>query len=434
MLNKQIQPTTLGGIQRLAKTIKRSEGVIHTKALDIAARAASYENYAHALKQLTKAKPNKSGHPLYFSVFWYDRSSPGYKSGREVLEVHLSKPLLDIASKKELGKTPGVGWFRLASPDHLVRDRIGHSQDEAINAICKAVRTLKFIEATGLKPSTDYEAAYPDRNSDNSLPNTDHDTLWHDPETGQFILVDEPYPQSLDHDARASWAKFHNWHLQDAQWQGMYAPRMSRMYVATDASTGYDFTRLMANIDNLSEPLTPADWKGESSEGHEPFYSPLATTPQDQKRAVAKGTIFRLSSSKTRPMRAWDAPHNVRRPNAVMPIDQHQHVAKLINAVEQSKAKPAGVFDRMSSIKSLLEDWFLDEHDREETDKYELFYYRRLEHNDPLVFQASSPEGVVRLLEEIKTILQTAYIDCAPLRSMIKKIDTSIKYTSRRLA
>jgi len=130
------------------------------------------------------------------------------------------------------------------------------------------------------------------------------------------------------------------------------------MFISTDASTGYDFKGLMAKINDIPYPITAENWTGTSYKGHDTFFSPLTVTPQDKKKAVAKGTIYRTSSSKTAPMRSWDTPYNERRPNAVMSIEAHQLAARLIKAIEQSAAKPWTVNTRLSSIKSKLEDWF----------------------------------------------------------------------------
>lgn len=431
MLNKNIQPSTIGGIKRYAKQLKKANGIPHHEALDVAARNASFENFAHALNQLPKLDATKSNYQLFYTVYWYDQKS--YKAGREVLEIELSMPLLEIASKNELKNSNGLGWFRLTSPDHFVSDHLSYSQEEARKRICKAVRVLRFMEATGLKPSKDSDAAYPNRDHHNKLPKTDHSTDWYDPDTGQFILIDEPYLDPIVDSERAAWAQKHNWHLQVSQWPGMYYPGMSNMFVSTDASTGYNFKSLMAKIDSISDPVTEENWIGVSSKGHDTFISPLSVTPQDKKRAVAKGTKYRASSSKTQPMRNWDAPHNERRPNAVMSVESHQIAARLIKAIEQSSAKPWAVNTRLSSIKSKLEDWFFSEHDKHVTDKFDLFYYGSIDMSDPYVLQADSSKGVISLLQELKNLLSVSYIDCQPLRKMIRKLDTSINLASKNL-
>lgn len=43
-----IQPSTLAGIKRLAKTIKRERGISHAEALDAAAKAGGFQNFRNA--------------------------------------------------------------------------------------------------------------------------------------------------------------------------------------------------------------------------------------------------------------------------------------------------------------------------------------------------------------------------------------------------
>lgn len=45
-------PTTLEGLKKLAKKIKRESGYIHTECLEIAARRMGYGSYKHARREL----------------------------------------------------------------------------------------------------------------------------------------------------------------------------------------------------------------------------------------------------------------------------------------------------------------------------------------------------------------------------------------------
>ena len=62
MLNKNIQPSTIGGIKRNAKQLKKANGISHHEALNIAARNASFENFAHARNQLPNTNVTKSNY------------------------------------------------------------------------------------------------------------------------------------------------------------------------------------------------------------------------------------------------------------------------------------------------------------------------------------------------------------------------------------
>lgn len=429
MLNHSIHPSTLGGIKRYAKQLKSSLNIPHHEALDRAAKAAGFANFAHANKQLRDTDSTSADFTLFLTSFWYDRRTK--KIGRELLEVNLSKAFSDIITSQDLKRTSALSRFRLASPDHLVDDWINESQEVAIDLICKAVRAVRFIEHTELKPVKFTLAVFPASNEKNRLPGSDHSSFWCEPSTGQILYMDEPYIRAVEHPERIDWAKKHNWNLQLSKWGGIYAPGRTCMYLATDASTGFDFSGLMSKIDNMPVALTAELWGGKSELGHEPFYSPLCTSSQDKKRAVPKGSIYRADGGKTLPMQRWNSPQNERRPNGVMSVNKHQLAARLIKAIECSSEKPFSVNNRLSAIKSDLENWFFSEHDRTVTDKFDLFYYTGISGDDPLVQQSNSQIGVIGLLNELKALLSSEYVDCAPLRRLINKINTSIKLTSR---
>ncbi len=69
----------------------------------------------------------------------------------------------------------------------------------------------------------------------------------------------------------------------------------------------------------------------------------------------------------------------------------------------------------------VLENWFFAEHEKEVTDKYDLFYYGGVERNDPLVLKSNTTQGVVCLLNDLKALLLNAYIDCAPLKKTLAR-------------
>tara|TARA_R110001606_G_scaffold8255_2_gene36160 strand:+ start:2439 stop:3752 length:1314 start_codon:yes stop_codon:yes gene_type:complete len=425
MLNENVRPSSIAGIKRLAKQIKKDQGIQHAAALDMAAKAASFENFKHARRSLSsQASLKASKHQLFITIYW--RETKPYREGRETLQIDLSKPLLELCSKLELKIARGLGG-RLVAPDHIVHDTVAQSQEFARGEICKAVRTLRFMEATGLRPSDDYRAAYPGRDLDNKLPNTDHATDWYDPANGQFVLVDEPYSPALVSEKRAEWARQHDWHLQASKWPGIYYPYNCSFFVATNASNGYDFVGLMKKIDSLEAPLVLEDWNGTSVPSHEVFASPMAKTPQDIRRARCKGTIIREASRTTTPYGAFG--HERRKPTAKMPIPSHIEAGKIIKSVLASPYKPYSVNRRVDSVRSTLEDWMSSEIRRDELNGPEFFdvYYKDADETGPYAEAAKTSAGLIRILEELKAKLSEHYPECAPLRQQFGKIDTSIK-------
>lgn len=150
------------------------------------------------------------------------------------------------------------------------------------------------MEGTGLKPLTKRRSRFAEIRVSDNLPKQDHTTEWIDPDTGQFILVDEPYRDPVVEGERLDWAEKYNWHLEASTWPGMYFPHRCGLFVTTDAKQGYDIRSLIQKINGLSEPVSEDPWQGMSAEGHDVFLTPMAKTAQDRRRSKPKETIVRL--------------------------------------------------------------------------------------------------------------------------------------------
>ena len=84
MLNGNIRPATLVGIKRLATRIRKSEGISHHTALELASRRADFQNYAHAHHALSlDTSSNRVRHQLFLSCYWRDRDT--YEEGSGTL-------------------------------------------------------------------------------------------------------------------------------------------------------------------------------------------------------------------------------------------------------------------------------------------------------------------------------------------------------------
>jgi hypothetical protein len=433
MLNNNIRPSTLEGVKRLATRIKKERGVKHSNALDLAAQSANCANYRHARRTLPAHGQSRVRQILFLTVYWYDEKT--YGCGRETLEVTLSKPILDMCNKADLKKVRGLGTMRMVAADHFVSDMLAQSQDYAREVICRAERSLRFMEHTGLRPSQDRRLSYPDGSHDSKLPDSDHPTYWVDPASGQFILIDEPYRNAPDAAVRTAWTNRHAWRLRKSSWPGMYYPHKCDLYIATNDTPGYDLDALLAKIDAIPAPITEENWIGESAPSLDVFVSPAATTPQDRRRARSKGTIFPEPTAKTIPYsqmlgNLW------RRPAGAMPVAVHIEVGRIIKSVIYSSLTPYSVERRMNSLRATLEDWLGLEIGRSQLDGPEFFdvYYRDADSDGPYAKAAESRSGLIRILGELKQKLQGAYPDCAPLRKKIRLIDTSQSLIGRMKA
>lgn len=426
MLIGGVRPTTLDGVKSLAAQLRKEQGIKHSNALDIAARAANCTNFRNAQSVLPARGPAVSRPYVLLTIYWCDKEKR-YQIGRETLRIELSRPILEICSKSKLKDVRGFGNLRMVAEDHFVCDSLAQTQSYARERLSTAERSLRFMERTGLRPSKDYRKAYPKGSMDNKLPGMDHSTDWVDPATGQFILVDEPYGGVPDEIERAEWAAHNGWRIAKTSWPGMYNPHNCDLYVATVGDAGYDLDALVTKIEAMPAPLLAKDWAGESVPSWETFVSPNATTPQDIRRARCRGTTYPVDSATSVPF-SYNLGSSRRRPKGELSIEGHIEAGRLIKAVLWSDQRPYSVYRRMDALRSTLEDWMGREIARGQLDGPEFFdvYYHDLEDGDPLKNGVESREDVIVLLGELKKKLQTVYPDCAPLRQQLRRIDMSV--------
>lgn len=427
MMIGDVRPTTLDGVKSLAAQLRKRHGLKHAEALDAAARAAACGNFRHAQKVLPMRGSGLARPYVLLTIYWCDREQR-YRVGRETLRIELARPILDTCSKSLLKEVRGFGNLRMAADDHFVCDTIAPNQSYARDRLTTAERSLRFMERTALVPSRDYRKGYPKGSLDNRLPDTDHATDWLDPATGQVIVVDEPYRDVPNEPRRAAWAAQHGWRITRTDWPGMYNPHNCDLYVATDAATGYDLEALVATINAMPLPLLAEDWAGDSVASWDTFVSPMATTPQDVRRARCRGTIYPNDSATTVPF-SYNMGSSRRRPKGALGIEGHIEVGGMIKAVLASRARPYSVYRRMDKLRSTLEDWMAKEIKPGELEGPEFFdvYYHELDDVNPLHEQASARVGLLAILDEVAGRLRAAYPNCAPLRTQLNRIAMSAK-------
>lgn len=426
MLTDKIHPKTLSGIKRLASQLRREHGVKHSAALELASKAASCENYKHALRTLPDTGLSLKHPCVFLTIYWCDEEQ-NYRRGRETLRIELPRPILELCTKSDLRRVRGFLDLRMVAEDHFVSDEIAHSQEYARNRICTAERSLRFIEQTGLRPCRNYQKAHPKRLAGDKLPNNDHGTHWIDPACDQFILVDEPYSLSPNETARAAWADRNGWRIVKTSWPGMYNPYDCDLYVATDVSSGYDLDPLVAKINAMPPPLIQSDWSGESSSSWETFLSPMSSTQQDKRRARSRGTVFPVASRSTFPY-SYRMGSTQRRPAGNLGVAKHKTAGRVIKAILNTRPISPGVYDRLSSLRSVLEDWLALEIGRDELPGRELFdvYYNDTDDDRRFCAQMKTDEDFIERLDGLRQLLKDAYPDCAPLRQQLRRIDMSV--------
>ena len=84
-----------------------------------------------------------------------------------------------------------------------------------------------------------------------------------------------------------------------------------------------------------------------------------------------------------------------------------------------------GVKSRLNSLRCTLEDWLALEIRRDELQGPEFFdvYYHEADASGSAWEKASSQQGSIELLEELKTILVSNYPECDPLKREVCRVD-----------
>lgn len=434
MSSGAIRPSTLDGIKRLAKSLKTERGIQHIRALDAAAQVAGFQNFRHAenvLRAVPKSERPHPGHRIFLTAYWKDRE--GDASGRETLTIWLSAPWGDLITPLQLQNHRALMDFRAEGPDHLAREHLLSVQSEARRAVCAAARVLHFMDATKLRPSKGYSRAFPGGQSSNAIPGRDHDSIWYDPETKRYLCADEPYERAVESKSkvleREAWAKQNCFAIVKPEWAGMYAPDVgSRLYLVAHEKIGISLQPIAAVLDKLPAPIVESTWDGESVP-MKPFF-------------VSPGTIAKAAATKDRPKapRKSNGQRNSigyvmtfvgpqRRPNGRMPIEVHAEVGRLLKSVLVATYNRKGVYNRINSIRSELDEWTQREYNHDELPNKQFFdlYY----HESGSTFSRSLTEAErerhAESLVKAKRLLGEHYPDSPPLRSLLKNVDAAVK-------
>jgi hypothetical protein len=286
VMSVSVKPTTLVGIKRYAKQIKKADGLSHQAALDRAAQAADFQNFRHAQRKLPvgdgrkeRVKPH-TAHRLYLTAYWRDRAS-GVR-GRETLSVDLSVDWMQLIKPSKFANDRTLGGFRVVAPDHFESSSHADSQSSARRRICAAVRTLHFIEATGLQPAKGYGRVFTGGVSVSGVPGRDHASVWYQPATKRYVFVNEPYEAAARSRAaeREAWAKENGIEVARPGWAGMYNPDGgSQLYLFSQAGRGVSLADVVAKLNQLPPPMVEAGWNGTSAAAQPIFVSPRQGEP-----------------------------------------------------------------------------------------------------------------------------------------------------------
>jgi hypothetical protein len=431
MSSEAIQPSSLDGIKRLAKSLKTERGIQHVRALDDAARAAGFQNFRHAsnaLRHGAVATRTRPGHRVYVTVYWKDRKAS--TTGRETLSVWLSVPWGELVTPAQLQHHRALMHFRGEGTDHLARVNLEDSQSQARRQACATARTLQFMDATKLRPSKSHSRAFPGGRSVNAVPGRDHYSIWYDRVSKRYLFADEPYELAAQSKAseRATWSAHHGFPIVKPDWPGMYNPDGgSRLYLTADAQKGVPLAPVVAALNALPPPIVESTWDGESAPFGPIFVSPgapsRADTSSPKPDATRKHSVARNS---VQYVQTFVGPQ--RRPKGRMPVEVHSEVGSLLKSVLAVSYHRKGVYNRVDAIRSELDEWTQREYNYDELPNEQFFdlYYHGAESTYARSITSEERDRHVASLTRVREILVKHYPECPPLRSLMTKVSAAV--------
>lgn len=432
MSSKIIQPSTLVGIKRLAKSIKTERNIQHVQALNVAAQTAGFQNFKHASNVLQANAPlhEHSGHRIFLTAYWKDKELGG--SGRETLTLWLDHMWGDLITTAQLQIPRALSRFKPEGLDHLARHDQLESQSQARRAICAAARTLQFMNVTKLRPSKSYSRALPSVRSNDMLPGSDHGSVWYDRDTKRYLFVDEPYEAEAQSEAakRIAWAVKNEFTIGKPSWPGMYNPDGgSRLYLITHSKKGVPLDPVISALDRLPPPIEEKTWDGESASVIPYFVSPGAIARTESAKIASQTTRQPATGQRNTVGYNQIFVGPQRRPKGRMPLELHSEVGNLLKSVLAASYHRKGVYKRLDSVRSELDEWVQQEYPRTELPSEQFFdlYY----HGPDFSFSRNIPSDEqirhIGNIQNIKNILALQYPDSAPLRKLIKTLNAAIK-------
>ncbi|CAD0264223.1 conserved hypothetical protein [Pseudomonas veronii] len=260
-------PRSISALKTIAARLRKdNSSLTQTEALDKSAQLAGFANYTHAQRNLPEVL-----RALALRCRWRD----GERKGVEVLKYPLPWSASDVTAMQL--KAARVSIFE-AFDEGLYSSAIASSQSMARYWLVQAMRELIMMEATGLRPDfiknhlprvrqefsgyKYFEHAKP--------PGADHLSAWRDPNTGDSLLLDEPYlPKSELHSRageREGWCKRYGFEEQASSWSGTYLPPRTRLFLLAKANTSIDLSDIETKLSALPDDFgsSDEDWLGTS--------------------------------------------------------------------------------------------------------------------------------------------------------------------------
>lgn len=422
---QSVQPSTLAGISRLAKAIRKQDQITHLAALEIAAQRAGYQNYQHARHALNRDQaplPSQLVHSIYLSAYWRDTSTKPRQSGLETIRIDLPRPLAEFLKRHQIHRARNLEGYFLASEDHLEMRSNLHSQEAARDFLHRAARSLQFIEATGLRPAANRLQRKPMDQLDD-LPNVDHGSRWISP-AGDWLFLDEPYSPSLTE--RAAWLANRGLHGAWPNWNGLHNPGQTHPHLTAANQT---LLNQVISIVQALPSVIEGDWQQWPwiSDGYSSQFISPARKASGNKRKPRAGTTYGWSKNAYQ-YHTIEGHGSVWKPDQSMTLGNHVALSDELKRLCQSKL-PITAYNKILEVRSELENWLFTEATRAGHDATDA------EHD--VYYGGESPAGYktdmdrLAAMDRVRATLTTSYPDCKPLRYLLKSLATARALTQQ---
>ncbi|MDG1581008.1 DUF5623 domain-containing protein [Pseudomonas sp. GOM6] len=409
-------PSSVGGIQRLAKSIKRELGIPHTKALDEAARQAGFSNFLHAKRQISSAPV--ASFPVFLTAYWYVKGSVPQRAGRETVSITLSRPLTDLLTARQVPACRNLSGFKMEFADHLelVGDLV--DKERALEALEGVARTLRFVDATGLIPAYTQPLRGAMRIA-GALPSKDHSSWWVEPSTKEWLVIDEPYGKREGKD-RTDWLRDNGLFSVAPAWEGLYFPGSCIPYLVGPSQDL--LAKVQAQVESLSGK--PSGVVPVASDRYFSQFTSPARAESGKKRRSRPSRSYGDHNGAS-PYGGGPGVRSQWKPTSPMPLATHTSIGpvlhKLCNSSQQSTGITQRVYEKLNRARSTLEDWAFIEHRNEITreDEEKLYY-------GPGVAGYSTPDEFREAIEFVRNGVLNGYQDCKPRRDMLALLDGAL--------
>lgn len=215
MTTTTLVPTSTAGLKRLAHQLRKHRDLTQSEAMDHAAVLAGYGN----LREAQLAFGETPAPSVLITAQFCDDVS------RRTLEtrVRLSQSLRAFLRPKHLRTCDRFAKMTMVADDHIEADFSSVQKSFVRQSIAQAARTLQFMDATGLKPSTNEIYGYDTYSKEQRIPGQDHAITWFDPETKALVMMDEPNgPDDELTERRNAWARQNGFEIHRLNWGGTY--------------------------------------------------------------------------------------------------------------------------------------------------------------------------------------------------------------------